>query len=685
MVTLVLSRLKFLRSAVVALALVFAACTCTGENTRAVCPPCDENQICGEETDYVCVDLNRECAVDGECCPGQICNTLIPRCVDKFEQCDPNSEEPTCLVEGQVCKQMGIAPKGPGCTFERCDANGACGDGLDCFNGYCVGEAPCNGACGPGEVCTPVNNRCFSTAGITDEALKLPSSCEMSCEPGTILVFKDGYNVFNTCSIQKRDCECLPLPPVKAHDNVRHSDAVATPSKILVSAYSADHGDLVLHTYSKEDLRREKTEWIDGLPKSGAIVADPNGPRGGRIAPGPDVGTYTSIAYNEGLTLIAYYAIKDGADTLGDLRFASRAGESGGFQIHTVDELGDVGLYTSMTLSPDKAPVVAYFQRGGTGNEASATKVKVARAKVKNPTKADDWNITTIDTGARTPPPCAWPTCSDNEACVATGQIPDLGVCVKKAPTASSCRPSESDPTARRCTGEEVCGLDNQNAPACFPSLRARTLVGMPEGNGLQPSIAYMDNRLVVVWYDRANGQLKGAISTSDSASAGATFSAPVVLDDGGMFGNDVGQFPSVAIGPSSAGKRIAVAYFDSTERQLKLLRAGADFAQPEITVVDRGAGSQEADPVLFVGADTSIGFGESGRLLIAYQNSTGGDLRLAREGDNGQFQLSTLAQEGAGGFYVNLLPDARIATHAVIKAASATRSANRLELVRLP
>ena len=71
----------------------------------------------------------------------------------------------------------------------------------------------------------------------------------------------------------------------------------ANGQNLFVSAYDGEHGDLVVHTFDKADLTKpQKTQWLDGVPATGHIGGDVNGPRGGITDPGPNVGQYTSIA-----------------------------------------------------------------------------------------------------------------------------------------------------------------------------------------------------------------------------------------------------------------------------------------------------------------------------------------------------------------------------------------------------
>jgi hypothetical protein len=156
-----------------------------------------------------------------------------------------------------------------------------------------------------------------------------------------------------------------------------------------------------------------------------------------------------------------------------------------------------------------------------------------------------------------------------------------------------------------------------------------------------------------------------------------------------------VGQFTSLAVGPASVNKRIAVSYLDATTKQLRVLTAGAGWTSltpVEQRAVDTGAGEPTGDPLLFVGADSSVRF--KGNLLsVVYQDSTGGDLRLAEQSvPDGQIAYKqTLSRDGTCGFYAKLLVDGntRYATHTIVQArdgsGSAKESANRIEVLKLP
>lgn len=679
---------------------------CTVADT--FCDPNSKNEATRTDPEHAfcCVSAERACGegVDAglpagtqtnPCCPGQTCSDVASLCADSPAGCTANEDCNQTI--GQYC-DMALTdfPKGTaGCTFHKCDTSEQCaafGTNLSCFNSYCVAAPPCGGKCAAGSVCTPVTNTCYVLG-------ENPSpSCQVTCNTGSLLVFEDGKNVFAYCDHTKLDkCTCLSFPNITTNDAARFSSATLAGPNILVSAYDGDHGDLVLRTFAK-DTRLElatSPEWIDGVPATGVIVGNPSGPRAGIAEPGPDVGRYTSIAYDPSndTTHVSYYATQDGTTVLGNLKYARRAG-TGPWTVVTVDgqsgttDTGDVGLYSNITIAPDHAPVIAYFQKAGVGANFGQTALRVARGKIAAPSASTDWTISTVETGTRPVPPCGGLTCPNNQVCAAVSGSPN-GACVPKAASGSACAPA--------CGSGDTC-IVNNSVNSCVTPLAGPTVVGLPVGNGLMPSIAYLDNLPVVAWYDHNADVLKAVIATTDTAGAGATFEPAKIktLDDGSTPGNtaaphDVGRFPSLAIGASTVTQRIAISYMDSTAKQLRLVTAKADWSNAtalDKRVIDNGV-STGTDASLFVGANTSLRFvGDS--LALVYQDSTGTAVRVARQtSPTSAFQLTsvTTPDTGAGGFYSNLVVDGSslYGTHMTIRAHDQQRVDNTLHVIAIP
>jgi hypothetical protein len=688
---------------------------CHGEHQCKANSDCGKDLYCDTKTSC-CVDATRSCGMGADaglpagaqtnpCCPGQICSDLAGQCADSYTPCSTDAD---CTAP-QYCDQtLGVRPSGLGCTYHTCTADSDCakyGGALSCFNSYCVSGPPCGMGCAAGTVCTPVNNFCYPL-GMNPSA-----SCQQSCGAGSILVFSDGSNVFDFCNwSETANCQCLALPNIPALDTARYSSAALTNAKqIVVSAYDTDHGDLVLHTFDESTLAEIQGSpvWIDGVPTTGTVTGNPNGPRGGLADPGPDVGRYTSIVYDptRDTIHIAYYGVKNGSTPLQDLRYARRIG-SGFWTTEVVDGSdaqgasngADVGMYASITLAPDGSPVIAYYQRTGTGANAAQTALKVARAVNPTPMTAGDWLLTVVETGTRTLPPCGGQACPMNQVCTATSAAPN-GACVAQTSMASACSPA--------CGSKQACVLNSSNTPTCVDTLSTSVVADLTDGDGLMPSIAYLDSVPAVVWYDHQSiggkpaGVLKGIIASADAntqSNQPPRFDSGsiVILDDGTVPGSsaaahDVGRFPSLAIAPSGSSPRIAVSYMDATNRQTLLLTADSGWARLTTQgqrTVDTGAGTPTGDPSLFVGANTSTKF-VGGHLFTIYQDSTGLALRMGTQSSATTPVVYTqaISQMGAAGFYGSMVVDGtnRFASNAIIAAKNQTQSANRLTVVKLP
>lgn len=120
------------------------------------------------------------------------------------------------------------------------------------------------------------------------------------------------------------------------------------------------------------------------------------------------------------------------------------------------------------------------------------------------------------------------------------------------------------------------------------------------------------DNTLVAAWYDATAGDLRLTVCTSSNC----VFRVERTLDTTG----DVGAGTSVAVDPLSGFP--VIAYYDATNRDLKLYRC---------TVADCASGS----PLVVasagdVGRNPSLAIRSDGRVYIAYEDATGAGIRVA-------------------------------------------------------
>ncbi len=586
----------------------------TGCTTDQECQTQHGSRYTCNKTDHTCVKGPRYCDTSGEdqCCPGQVCNRA-GICLDKYDTCTTDTD---CTVAGQVCKTKTVNGSDQQvCTFDTCDASGACGAGLSCFAGWCVGENPCNGSCPQGQACSVSNDRCQAT-----------KACQVTCDPGTLAVFEPAGNIDDTCDFGKVTCKCEPLPPLTAKDVGRHSDlAVLSDGSAYVSAYDGDHGDLVVVAFDATG-QETGTTWVDGVPATGTVVADPNGPRGGISDPGPDVGRFTGIAAAADGTLhVSYYDVDNGA-----LKYARRSG--GSWSTQTVDDAGDVGQYTSIALDGAGDPVIAYFQVGGTGNDAFTTALKVARAKSPAPTSASDWDLVTVDTGAITPPPCGG-SCGSGTVCV------DPGSGATCTATSGACSPA--------CASGQTCVDNGSGGGTCQTELKASSLQGLPEGVGLMPSLVVDGSgNLDVAYYDHTDGTLKVALGVDPATGTKGT-----VKTIAGGSGTDQGRFPSAAIDGSG---NLVVAFQDTSARSVKYAVVASDGTVSDSGTVDDGLRDPATDANTLVGNDNALLI-HGGVWFVAYQNGTTGDLELSKRGaGDTTFTRQDLYTQGAAGFWAH-------------------------------
>jgi hypothetical protein len=687
---------------------------CSDDECRAQLNGSDRAFCDHSKSPPVCALHPRQCDTAADCCPGQACKAQGHYCFDSYTSC---KDTHVCPAQGQVCEEIGVFTQDLGCTFNKCDQNGACGDGTTCFNKYCVGEAPCNGGCknATSPVCITATNLC-STGGSD-------ASCKQSCPPGKILVLQDPTNIFDTCNLGAERCECDSLPPIQVRDVSRHSSMTAFGQNLYVSAYDGEHGDLVVHTFDRSSLSKPvKSQWVDGVPATGHVGGDVNGPRGGITDPGPNVGQYTSIvASATGDLYVAYYDVDNG-----DLKFTARYGGDAAQWITpiTIDGAnGDVGMYASIALDKSGVPAIAYFRRGNydpsTATETGvSTALVYAVAKRAQPVTKDDWVVVgDVDQANRPPPPCN-NKCTGTQICVADANAAGGQRCADKS--TAICNPTQ---TPSGCTGNQVCVQDTDvnHSPVCRTPEAVVALAELPQGTGLMPSLAFIDNAdtgvcpdtagcAVIAYYD----SLKHAVKAVMAAHAGAapSFASPVEIDgdvdndakcDGGTVPStrDTGRWPALAIGePGQPGGRIAIAFADLSNQQLLVYHSNGLFPHschvpnPSngglIHVVDSGRPASGAawHPQSFPGVQTSIAFAAQ-KLLLAYQDATPVDLVFAKYDPSTGTTTSRQTvppSSGAAGFWPHLViaGGTPYVSSASIKAATASIPFNQLFVAQL-
>ncbi len=665
-----------------------------------------------------CALRPQQCDTAADCCPAQVCNAQGHYCFDKYLPC---TQDGTCPAQGEVCKEIGVFAKGLGCTFNKPDPANACPPGTTSFNRYCVGEPPCNGGCK--NAASPV---CITATNLCSPAPKDPS-CKQSCPTGKILVLQDPANIFDTCNNAAERCECDALPPLHVRDVARHSSMAASGENLYLSAYDGEHGDLVVHTFDRTDPPRLlKTQWLDGVPATGHIGGDVNGPRGGITDLGPDVGQYSSIVANgAGDLFVAYYDVDNG-----DLKFIARYGGpaaqwtapitiDGSTAVGSALTNGDVGMYASIALDASGLPAIAYFRRGSYDPAALAetgpsTALLYAVANRTQPTSKDHWTVVgkgnlvgaDVDSALRPPPPCNG-GCTSTQICVVDAGTSSGDRCAGKS--TAQCNPTS---TPAGCVGNQVCVVDTDaNASAVCRSTKASEMLGeLPTGVGLMPSLAFLDNHPIIAYSENlktADGSPLRAVKAVMGSGSGMTpsFGTPVEIDGHDPAPappatarpqRDTGRWPALAVGPpGQAGGRIAIAFADLSAQQLLLYQSDTLTAHAGhvlgagdaglIRIVDAGlpAACEAWHPQSFPGVQTSMSFTPSGKLALAYQDATPVDLIFSLY-DPAQGKTSsrtTVRPTGAAGFWphLTLVSGTAYLSSATIKAATASIPFNQL------
>jgi hypothetical protein len=364
----------------------------TPEERVCAVVPCDE----GDEFRFGRCDLGG-CSVDSDCCPGMRCRTdlnlCFPRLLDSEFECETSAD---CADPAQVCATISIGGREPlpTCIYETCAGDNDCGFGRTCFEGNCVLSPPCNGGCPAGSVCEVASNSCHELPTVEDA---FDASCSKPCD-GLLVLSDPAIMTGDTCC--DLACKCVSQPPVVPTRIGRYARIVHTGGAILVSAYDAEFGDLVVVRHNK-DGAQSGIDYVDGVP-SEPPTGDPAGARGGVRTPGPNVGTHTSIAADaSGFGRVAYHDVDNNA-----LKVAIE-GPAGVWSSHVVDAaatagVGQVGTFTDTKVLANGTILVSYLAHDTllAGIDGPATGVKLARSRTPIPQSASDWELIVVDARA---------------------------------------------------------------------------------------------------------------------------------------------------------------------------------------------------------------------------------------------------------------------------------------------
>jgi len=405
----------------------------------------------------------------------------------------------------------------------------------------------------------------------------------------------------------------------------RYSDAIAQNGTLHISAYDDSVGDLV---YAKVTDPSLPVGWqvVDGIDPN-ATVDTPGGYRRGISDPGPDVGYYTSIALTaDGRPRIAYFDLTDNAVKL--------AIGPHPWKTVTVDSSSQkgvkVGLYTAISLDASNVPSIAYLATGiSDGAGGFRSELRLATANSSSPGDGE-FTITVVDKQRVS---CAG-RCGGGQACIQAAMVNGMP---NGDPSQSSCTATTTTCTAM-CAATEACITGT-----CTKFLAAPKALDLVEGIGLFTRALHVNGNLALVYYDRQQGDLKLAVQS------GGAFGVSFV--DGNDPSTDVGQNLAATVDDSST---IHIAYQDAIHDRLlyKTVQGTTPTMTPE--VIDDGRRDDGPHPV---GAGAAI-VATGGAPRVVYQDQKVSDLLIAsRSGSTWSHQSLSTGLAGYG-FYPRLAVD---------------------------
>ena len=292
----------------------------------------------------------------------------------------------------------------------------------------------------------------------------------------------------------------------------------------------------------------------------------------------------------------------------------------------------DVGKYTSITRTPSNEPIIAYHdQSNGALKFASFGAIRWHSHTVDVGMGApegggDDlgsWTSLTVDADGK--PGIAYSAVvhTNTTSGKPEGQLrfAQANTVDPKAPTDWTITVVDSRPLPEAVAGEEP--LLVKSIAIMVASARKST------------------GTLGIAYYDRERGNLRYAEQASDGTWTRSILDGEAA---NGMDTADVGQYPSIAY---DSGDVAYIAYVDASQDNLLFV----DTKDKTPAVVDDGYRSMEemtndgiASPVFHLVGDSSSIQIAHGQVVIAYQDSTNVELRLALRGQHNKWSTQKVA-----------------------------------------
>ena len=570
--------MRLVRLSFTALMMMAVGCSCEDETVIPI-QICDLRTECGDSEALRHGSCIRErCASDEDCCAGQRCSGS-GKCSPIEDRC---SSDEDCSEAGFFCIEEGGRAR---CLRPRCETTADCALG-SCFERRCVVEPPCLEDCEAGTFCDVQSNRCLPVP-------RGASGCDQKCGLGQRLMLEDTQTMRGDICCEAT-CVCRDLPDIAPRDIGLYLDAQAEEETIAVAAYERHFGDLVFMRLGSNGSI-QLLEFVDGFPQAESVAGRVDGPRGGALEAGLDVGRYPSLALFEGEPQVAYQRADDGA-----LMFAWR--RQGAWTKVTVDAGGGTGFEPDLVIDAQGRPHIAYRTRLSNGQ--TALRYAVAdRSKPDHPNHFVLVSVVAVDS-------CI-DGCADGQTCVRD----DAGErCLADA---QGCSP---------CAGGTICVQADE--PVCrAPAHRAGEVSERLVGRA--PELLLRPDGAVIVFGDTQQGTLRVA-----QVVGGRT--AGVFTIDGDGAGEDradgtLGR--SLAAAYNAQGQ--LVIFYRDEETQAIRRYIGAIDGQGEHTVVDTGRTQSDERGGLdrVQGSDLSLVI-EADQELVVFQDQSMGDVSALIAGE---------------------------------------------------
>jgi hypothetical protein len=651
----------------------------------------------GDEPDGDLVDGDKPDGdvVDGDedvvyTCDGQDCPPCY-YCAQRTKECKPQPCDPACenLLDcptstGDTCSACVVADDDQdanACTVPRCSTDADCGC-RDCGvgevvycqkdTGVCACAAPCQ--CGENQACCLTEENPAGTCencpgwceGVQCEPGFSPGSCDPTNDPDCIWAdlwspcsnYNDATCEFEGVGMPNHEpsCGCQENPPLPLAFHGRYSElAVHNNENIWISAYSQSYGDLMIGRAKATKLFQGIDdiywEFIDGVPWGEQPTAGPSGPRRGISKPGVDVGKFTSLALSaDGWPLVAYQDVDNG-----DLLFIYTEGEPGHPGDADGDEPdGDVEAELETVDGDSDIPPVLNVD-GDTDGEEAPEFPSYKWTKIVVDSSGDTGYYTDMWLDDQGRPVIAYMMKSNDEgtqsalklamATTSTPMGPEDFVIVT-VDTAAIGQKYCEDPEACPDYDDIPYGVGINPSMVRFPNGEFWVLYYHYTTYG-QTQVTDSDGNPKTVTTNVLQGNLKRAVLASlpDPATlATATFAKSNFLGTAGtLVDGNVGVFHSAFVFQTNGW--YAMTFYNKTLNQLQI---AFDFGQGlKLATLDDGWRRDNNGDYfqIKVGADCNMTIDMGGMVRVLYQDQTFDKLMYIETSFDGQGPVGTLSQ----------------------------------------